>query len=88
MFFACPPIQGFIAVVWLCTRIGVLAAMVFMFVMRSIGLFIIEFDEWSTPYNIALLASVLVLAGYGFWISLAGQPLFKDMLTEPPPAER
>ncbi|MHC4989911.1 MAG: serine/threonine-protein kinase [Planctomycetota bacterium] len=75
-----------ISVVWLCTRIGVLAAMVFMIVTRSMGLFIIEFDEWSTPYNIVTLVSVLALAFYGFWVSLAGQPIFKGMLAEPQPA--
>jgi hypothetical protein len=75
-----------ITVVWLCTRIGVLAAMVFMIVMRSMGLFVIEFDAWSMPYNVALLVTVLALAAYGFWVSLAGQPIFKDMLAEPQPA--
>jgi serine/threonine-protein kinase len=74
-----------ICVVWLCTRIGVLAAMVFMIVMRSMGLFIIEFDAWTTPYIVALLASVFALATYGFWVSLAGQPILKDMLAEPQP---
>ncbi len=69
--------------VWLYTRVGVLSAMVFYFVMRSIGLFTIEFDAWSTPYNLALIACVLALAVYGFWVSLAGQPIFKDMLAEP-----
>ncbi|MHC5023258.1 MAG: serine/threonine-protein kinase [Planctomycetota bacterium] len=77
-----------VCLVWLYTRVGVLAAMVFFFVMRSIGLFTIEFDAWSTSYNVALLASVLALAAYGFWVSLAGQPIFKDMLAEPPPAGR
>jgi serine/threonine-protein kinase len=72
-----------VCLVWLLTRIGVLAAIVFMYVMRSMGLFIIEFDEWSTPYNIATLVSVLALAAYGFWVSLAGQPIFRDMLAEP-----
>jgi hypothetical protein len=75
-----------VCLVWLYTRVGVLAAMVFFFVMRSIGLFTVEFDAWSTSYNVALLASVLALAAYGFWISLAGQPIFKDMLAEPQPA--
>jgi hypothetical protein len=30
-----------------------------------------------------LLAVVLLLALYGFWVSLAGQTIFKDMLAEP-----
>jgi hypothetical protein len=69
--------------VWLYTRIGVLAAMVFMFIMLSAGLFTIAFDAWSTPYLVSWLVILLALAAYGFWVSLAGQPLFKDMLAEP-----
>jgi hypothetical protein len=34
----------------------------------------------------AELATLLALAAYGFWVSLAGQPIFKDMLAEPQPA--
>ena len=69
--------------VWLYTRIGVLAAMVFLFIMRSAGLFTIAFDAWSTPYLVSWLVILLAIAAYGFWVSLAGQPLFKDMLAEP-----
>jgi len=69
--------------VWLYTRIGVLAAMVFRFIMFSAGLFTIAFDAWSTPYLVSWLAILLALTAYGFWVSLAGQPLFKDMLAEP-----
>jgi hypothetical protein len=69
--------------VWLITRIGVLAAMVFMFVMIAMGLFGLAFDAWSTPYLASWLAILLALASYGFWVSLAGQPLFKDMLAQP-----
>jgi hypothetical protein len=32
---------------------------------------------------VSWLAILLALAAYGFWVSLAGQPLFKDMLAEP-----
>ena len=56
--------------------------------MLSAGLFTIAFDDWSTPYILALLAVVLLLALYGFWVSLAGQPIFKDMLAEPNPARQ
>ena len=69
--------------VWLYTRIGVLAAMVFLFITHSAGLFMIAFDAWSTPYLVSWLVILLALAAYGFWVSLAGQPLFKDMLAEP-----
>ncbi len=37
--------------------------------------------------SVALLTTrVGVLAAYGFCVSLAGQPIFKDMLAEPQPA--
>jgi hypothetical protein len=45
----------------------------------------IDFDTWFAPYAMAELAILLALAAYGFWISLAGRPIFKDMLlTEKP----
>jgi hypothetical protein len=72
-----------VLLVWLFTRVGILAVMFFNFIMFSVGLFTIAFDDWSTPYILALLAVVLLLALYGFWVSLAGQPIFKDMLGEP-----
>jgi serine/threonine-protein kinase len=72
--------------VWLYTRVGVLAAIVFFFVIRSMGLFALAFDAWSTPYLLSWLATLLAVAAYGFWVSLAGQSIFKDMLAEPQPA--
>ena len=50
---------------------------------RPEGIFTTAFDAWFTPYGVAQLAIVLVLAGCGFWLSLAGRPFFKDMLAEP-----
>jgi len=72
-----------VILVWLYTRVGVLSAMAFFFVMRSMTLFVLAFDDWSTPYLVAWLATLLAIAGYAFWISLAGQPLFRDILAEP-----
>lgn len=72
-----------IAIVLLYTRVGILAGIVAIFVLRPFGLYTTDLDAWFTPYGMAELAIVLALAGYGFWVSLAGQPLFKDMLTEP-----
>ncbi|MHC4230100.1 MAG: hypothetical protein ACYSW0_21905, partial [Planctomycetota bacterium] len=54
-----------VLLVWLCTRVGVLAAMFFSFIVFSAGLFTIAFDDWTTPYILALLAVVLLLALYG-----------------------
>jgi hypothetical protein len=73
---------------WLLTRVGVLSGMVFDFVVLSSGFFGLAFDAWSTPYLLSWLAMLLVLVAYGFWVSLAGQPIFKDMLAEPQPVAR
>jgi hypothetical protein len=54
--------------------------------MRSLAMFDLAFDAWSAPYLVAWIATLLGVAAYGFWVSLAGQPLFKDMLAEPQPA--
>jgi serine/threonine-protein kinase len=72
-----------VCLIWLYSRVGVLSAMVFFFVMRSMSLFGLDFDAWSTPYLVSWLAILLALAGYGFRVALAGQPLFADMLEEP-----
>ncbi len=72
-----------IGFVFIYARAGVLAAMFAMFVLRSMGLFTMELDAWSRPYHVALLVTLLALAGYGFWVSLAGRPIFRDMLDEP-----
>jgi serine/threonine-protein kinase len=87
MWLAAAYAIGFgIAVVLLFTRVGILAGMVAVFVARPYRLFMTDFDAWFTAYGIADLAILLALAGYGFWVSLAGQPLFRDMLAEPRPA--
>ena len=72
-----------IAVVLLFTRVGILAGIVAVFVLRPHRLFTTDFDAWFTVYGMADLAILLALAAYGFWVSLAGQPIFKDMLAEP-----
>jgi hypothetical protein len=75
-----------VLLVWLYTRVGVLAAIAFFLVVRSLDLFMLEFDAWSTPYNVILLVSVIALAAYGFWVALAGRPIFPDILAEEQPA--
>ena len=75
-----------IAMATLYTRVGILAGIVAIFVLRPHALFTTDLDSWFTSYGIAELAIVLALAGYGFWVSLAGQPLFRDMLLTEKPA--
>jgi serine/threonine-protein kinase len=84
MWLAAAYAIGFgVVVVLLFTRAGVLAGIVALFVLRPHRLFTTDFDAWFTAYGMADLAILLVLATYGFWVSLAGQPMFKDMLAEP-----
>jgi hypothetical protein len=72
-----------VSLVWLYSRVGVLSVMAFYLVMRSLALFGLAFDTWSTPYLVAWIATLLGVAAYGFWVSLAGRPIIKDMLAEP-----
>ena len=39
-----------------------------------------DFTRWYAGIGLVGPAAALALAGYGFWIALAGQPLFKDDL--------
>jgi serine/threonine-protein kinase len=73
---------------WLLTRVGVLSAMTYFFIVLSMSFSGLAFDAWSTPYLLTWSAILFVLGAYGFWMSLAGQPIFKDMLAEPQPAAR
>jgi hypothetical protein len=72
-----------VAMAVLYTRVGILAGIVALFALRPDGVFTTDFDAWFAPYGIAELAILLALAAYGFWVSLAGQPIFRDMLAEP-----
>ncbi len=60
--------------------VGILATIVCLFAARMGGIITIDLDTWFGPYAAANLVILLAIAAYGFWISLAGQPLFKDML--------
>jgi hypothetical protein len=72
-----------VGLVLLTTRAGVLATIVFIFILRSLPLFTLALDSWTTPYSLIWPAILLAIAAYGFWMSLAGQPIFKDLLAEP-----
>jgi hypothetical protein len=74
-----------VAMVLLCTKVGVLSVIIAVFVAQMGGRIMIDFDTWFAPYGMAELAILLALAAYGFWVSLAGQPILKDMLAEPQP---
>ena len=74
-----------VAMVLLYTKVGALAGLVAIFVLLPYRLFTTQFDGWFALYGMAELAIPLTLAAYGFWVSLAGQPILKDMLAEPQP---
>jgi serine/threonine-protein kinase len=85
VFLAYWAVSG-VAVVLLYTRVGILATIVCLFAARMGGIITTDFDTWFGPYAAANLVILLALASYGFWISLAGQPIFKDMLLTEKPA--
>ena len=72
-----------VAIVLLYTRVGILAGTVAVFVLQPYDLITSDFDAWFAPYGVADMAILLALAGYGFWVSLAGRPIFNDMLAAP-----
>jgi len=71
--------------VLLFTRVGLVAAFVasLLGTLGQQGMVGLERDTWLAPYGMAGLVIVFVIAVYGFWVSLAGQPIFKDLLLEP-----
>ena len=71
------------AIVLLYTRVGILAGVIATFVLHPYDLITTDFDAWFAPYGVADVAILLALTAYGFWVSLAGRPIFKDMLAEP-----
>lgn len=75
-----------IAMALLYTRVGILAGIVAIFVIRPLGLYTTDFGSWYTPYCMTELGILLALAAYGFWVSLAGQSIFKDTLLTDKPA--
>jgi hypothetical protein len=42
--------------------------------------FTTDFSRWYASIGLTGLLAFAALAGYGFWIALAGQPLLKDEL--------
>lgn len=73
---------GCLAIVVLYTRVGILAGIAATFVMRPYQLFATGWDSWYASYGVADLLILVALAAYGFWVSLAGRPIFGDMLVE------
>ena len=65
-------------------RFGFFAAVVLLMIDRIIALLPITFDlsTWYAGSSLLALGVLAVALGYGFYISLAGRALFKDVLLE------
>ena len=73
------------ALVLVLVRVGLIATITVMFI-SALAIVTPLTTDLSAPYAPQMLmglAIIMGLAGYGFWVSLAGQPIFKDMLAEP-----
>lgn len=68
----------------LATRVGIIAAMMYILVLRYWAFFLVHGDHWSGQYSIAWIVIVLALTGAAFVVARAGRPLLPDLL-EPPP---
>ena len=69
---------------FLLIRFGLLSIMAFnLFFTFSLSIpFTTDFSLWYSGHAILLLTVPLALAVYAFYISLAGRPVFKDMLAQ------
>ncbi len=79
-----------LVMVFLITRLGLLAACVALS-MAYLIVFVrapltTDLLSWYGPYAIASFVFISAIAGYGFWLALAGQPIFKDTLASERPA--
>ncbi|HEU4835762.1 MAG TPA: serine/threonine-protein kinase [Pyrinomonadaceae bacterium] len=79
--FAC---VGAFLVVWVLYRYGLLALVSTIFFLHLVIFFPItsDFSAWYAADFVLALIIALALAGYGFYISLAGQQLFRASLPD------
>jgi hypothetical protein len=62
---------------WLVTRFGLLATIAYFFSYILFSWIPLTFEPlWYRDYGLFGLAVILALAGYGFWTSLGGRPVF------------
>ena len=83
------PIVGFAlegllwaTILFVVFRFGLVAMMALVIGAEWLDSFPLTFDlsAWYAVHTLIALAALAALAGYAFWISLAGRPLFKDTL--------
>jgi serine/threonine-protein kinase len=83
-----PHLLGFLVLVslfWIVLfRVGLLAILVGSTIHVLLQILPLTFDltAWYAHVTLLALAVVLGLAGWGFWVSLAGRPLFRDEILE------
>jgi hypothetical protein len=65
-------------------RFGLLSTLVLAFYITLLWSFPTTFDfsAWYAGIGLVGILIALALPAYGFWISLAGQPIFRDQLAE------
>jgi len=83
-----PYLLGFLVLVALhwavLFRVGLLTVLVGTTIRELLLTLPLTFDltAWYAHVTLLTLALVLGLAGWGFWVSLAGRPLFRDEILE------
>ena len=71
-------------VVLMIFRLGLLSLVAFGMVMPLLLSFpvTLDFTRWYAGIGIIGPLIVVALAGWGFWVALAGRPIFRDSLSE------
>ncbi len=79
-----------LVMVFVITRVGLLAAYVAECMVQLLLYYgpplTTNLQAWYGPYAIAGFVLLFAVAGYGFWLALAGQPILKDILAAEKPA--
>ena len=72
------------AIVMTITRVGLLAALcaLAMFRFTAYSPISTNFTEWYGPYSLVTFVVVCAIAGYGFFVSLAGQSILAGVMAD------
>ena len=73
-----------IVLVTVVIRLGLLAATSMFYVMNLLGNspLTVDFSQWYAPAGLVSLLVPLALAGFGFYVAMAGRPLFSEGLLQ------
>ncbi len=75
-----------IVTVLMFTRVGLLAALIMNVMILFPEPTTTDLTAWYGPYALASFVGIFAIASYGFWLTLAGQRIFKDILAPERPA--